>query len=81
MEEELENHWEVISEGYQVILRLHGVERWYDIIMEQIKGKKVTKEILHSLVDKIALEFKLEPSVVKKLKSITPHNYIGDRSF
>jgi adenylosuccinate lyase len=81
LEEELENHWELVTEGYQTILRLEGVEKGYEIMLEATRGKKVTKEILHMLVDKITMEFDLTPKVVEKLKSITPHNYTGDRSF
>lgn len=81
LEEELENHWELVTEGYQTILRLAGVEKGYEIMLEATRGKKVTKEILHKLVDEVALEFKLAPLVVEKLKSITPHNYTGNREF
>lgn len=81
LEEELENHWETITEGYQVVLRSVGVEKGYELMMNEVRGKKITKEMLHSLVDKIASEFKLDSLVVEKLKSLTPHNYIGNREF
>lgn len=79
--EELENHWETITEGYQVVLRSVGVEKGYELMMNEVRGKKITKKILHGLVDKIASEFKLDPLVVEKLKSLTPHNYVGNRDF
>lgn len=81
LEEELENHWELVTEGYQTILRLAGVEKGYEIMLEATRGKKVTKEILHELIYKTALDFKLAPEVVDKLISITPHNYTGNREF
>lgn len=81
LEEELEKSWATIAEGYQVYLRLIGVEKGYELMLDEVRGKKVTKEILHGIVDKIASEFKLDSFDVEKLKSLTPHNYIGDRSF
>lgn len=81
LEEELDNQWATISEGYHVVLRSVGVEAGYELMMDKVRGKKVTKEMLHALVDEIAIKFKLDPSVVEKLKSLTPHNYIGNREF
>lgn len=79
LKEELDNNWATISEGYHVVLRSVGVEAGYELMMEKVKDKKVTKEILHALIDEMATKFKLEPAVVENLKAVTPHNYIGNR--
>jgi len=49
--------------------------------MKAVKNKKVTKEILHNLIDELAISHKLKPEIVEKLKAVTPHNYIGNRNF
>lgn len=81
LQEKLEQHWEVVSEAYQVILRAEGIEDGYELLLKEVRGKKVTKEILHSFVDKLTVSQNLKPETVKRLKEITPHNYVGNRSF
>lgn len=78
---ELENHWEVVSEAYQVILRSAGVKDGYELLKEFTRGKIVDKNAMHSFIDEIAKKNNLSKTVFDKLKKITPENYIGNRSF
>lgn len=80
LEKDLEDHYEVIAEAYQIILRREGVTEAYDLLKGITREKKVTKELLHSFVDQAAEKYKLSEKVVAELKHITPHNYIGNRS-
>jgi adenylosuccinate lyase len=78
---ELEEHWEVIAEAYQVILRREGIKGGYELLLDLTRGKKITKKILHKFIDKLYLEGKLSEKATNELKAITPHNYIGNRNF
>lgn len=78
---ELEKHWEVVSEAYQVILRSAGIPNGYELLKEFTRGKIVDKKAMHLFIDNLAKEHKLPKNVVEKLKKITPQNYIGNRSF
>jgi adenylosuccinate lyase len=81
--QKLEDHWEVVSEAYQVILRAEGVEDGYEILLKRVRGQKITKQILHSLLDELSANpnYNLSTRTIEKLKAITPHNYIGRRDF
>jgi len=81
IKDELENHWEVVSEAYQVILRSVGVTDGYELLKEFTRGKVVDKNAMHSFISKVAKEHNLPKPVIEKLKKITPQNYIGNRSF
>lgn len=81
LQAELEDAWEVVSEAYQVILRREGVVEGYELLKEATRGKKITKEIIHEFIIAVAEKYKLSPELVEELQQITPHNYIGNRSF
>jgi adenylosuccinate lyase len=78
---ELEKHWEVISEAYQVILRSAGIPDGYELLKEFTRGKMVDKKAMHSFIGEIAKKHKLPKTTIDKLKKITPQNYIGNRNF
>ncbi len=81
MKLELEKHWEVVSEAYQVILRSVGIEDGYELLKEFTRGKIFDKEAMHLFIDEVAKKHKLSKDTVSKLKKITPENYIGNRNF
>ncbi len=81
MAEELEKHWEVVSEAYQVILRSAGMKDGYELLKEFTRGKIVGKEDMHSFVDEIAKKHNLSKNILDKLRKITPQNYVGNRDF
>ena len=81
MNDELEKHWEVVSEAYQVILRSVGVQEAYELLKEFTRGKNVDKDAMHSFLNEVAKKHNLSKTVFDKLKKITPQNYIGNRDF
>ncbi len=81
LQNKLDNHPEIISEGIQTILQANGVEEAYEIIKNGVRGKEVTLEMLHDLVLEIAEKYHLAEDVVKSMLSLTPSNYLGDREF
>jgi hypothetical protein len=48
--EELENHYEVLTEAIQHVLRLHGVENAYEIVKEQSRGEVLTQQTYLSMI-------------------------------
>jgi adenylosuccinate lyase len=78
---ELEKHWEVVSEAYQVVLRSAGVLNGYELLKEFTRGEIVDKKMMHSFIDELAKKHNLSKGTFDKLKKITPQNYIGNREF
>ena len=72
IEFDLNNHWEVITEAYQTILRKEGYEKPYETL-KTLSNKKLTKSILHSFVD----ELDISNNIKNYMKSITPQSYSG----
>ena len=74
MDEDLSNHWEVVTEGIQNILRRENFPNPYDKLKELSRtNEKISKATIHAFVDTLDL-----PDGVKtELKRLTPHNYVG----
>lgn len=71
--EDLNNHWEVLAEAVQTIMRRYGIEQPYEKLKTFTRGQHITKEILHSFITDLAL-----PEQVKQqLYKLTPENYLG----
>ena len=73
IESDLNNSWEVLTEAIQTIFRKYLVKDGYEIMKELSRGKKIVKEDLHILIDKI--DIPLEDK--EMLKSLTPSSYTG----
>ena len=72
--EELEKNCCVITEGYQTILRKHGVTNAYEMMKSLTRNNKViTCECLFEFID----ELDVSEIVKEELLAITPENYIG----
>ncbi len=73
MEKDLDNHWEVFSEGIQTYLRSIGRTDAYELMMEKTRGQTFTKEQFHLLIEQLPID-KLDK---KKLKINTLAEYQG----
>lgn len=73
MKEELEDHWEVIIEGVQVILRAEGVSDAYEKLKDLTRGKKLTKKDWSKLISNMPFSKKVK----KRLTNLSPSNYTG----
>jgi adenylosuccinate lyase len=73
MNAELENHWEVVAEGIQCILRFTNYPSPYEKLKELTRGNVITKESIQEFVQGLDIE----PSLQKRLMELTPQNYIG----
>ena len=70
---ELDNHWEVLAEGVQTILRKSGNDSAYEKLKELTRGHTVDRELLSAFIN----DLEISTNDKKFLLSLTPHNYIG----
>ncbi len=71
--QELEDHWEVLAEAIQVVLRKVGHPKPYEKLKELTRGEQITKEKIQEFIAKLDI-----PRQEKnKLLRLTPQTYIG----
>jgi len=73
LKEELLNHFEVVSEGIQTILRRSGDANAYEELRKVSQGKQLNSAEL----EKIVKGLKVSPEIKKKLRELTPDIYVG----
>ncbi len=74
IDEDLDNNWAVIAEAIQTILRRENFLHPYETLKELTRNnEKITKEKIHRFIDTL----KINDSIKKELKKITPFNYVG----
>ncbi len=70
---DLNDHWEILAEPIQTMMRRFGIEQPYEKLKTFTRGKKITKALLHDFIAKLDL-----PDTIKKqLYDLTPENYLG----
>ena len=73
IKKDLENAWEVLAEPVQTVMRKAGIENPYEKMKALSRGKKITREDLHSFINSLEL-----PEQDKsRLLALTPMDYIG----
>lgn len=70
---DLDNHWEVLAEAVQTIMRRYGIEQPYEKLKTFSRGQKITKEMLHQFIS----ELPLNKDIKEQLLKLTPENYLG----
>ncbi|MFA6304844.1 MAG: adenylosuccinate lyase [Patescibacteria group bacterium] len=71
--EELNNHWEVLAEPIQVVLRKDGYNKPYEALKNLTRGEKISK----SDIQKFIRSLKINKEEKANLLKLTPENYIG----
>lgn len=75
---ELDNHWEILAEPIQMILRKHGYSQPYELLKEHTMGSSSLTEAAYSvLVNEISESLKLPIELTIELQSLSPANYTG----
>ena len=75
--ETLNNHWELLSEPLQTIMRFNGHQNPYESLKDITRGKKFTKEAYLNFVKNLDL-----PKDTKSfLLNLTPEIYIGNSKY
>lgn len=70
---DLNQHWEVLAEAIQTIMRREGLTEPYEQLKAFTRGKKITKEVLHAFISNLSLS----ENVKSELYALTPASYIG----
>ena len=73
LENELLDHYEILTEAIQTVLRKNKKNNAYELLKDLSRGKKLTKEKLHQFINKLDIL----DSDKKRLLDLTPSNYIG----
>jgi adenylosuccinate lyase len=74
LKEDLENNWAVVAEAIQTILRRENYPNPYEALKDLTRGNdKIGKKIIHDFIGTL----KVNASIKKELKAITPLNYVG----
>ena len=70
---ELDNHYEVLTEAIQTVLRKNKVDNAYELLKELSRGKKIAKEDIKEFVNKLDID----KADKKILLALEPKTYIG----
>jgi len=73
LEHDLDNHWEVLAEAVQTVMRRYGIDEPYEKLKAFTRGKAITKESLHHFIEKLDLPKSAKADLLK----LTPADYIG----
>jgi adenylosuccinate lyase len=73
IDNDLEQHWEILAEAIQTVLRRYGAELPYEKLKALTRGKTVDKTALQKFIG----ELKLPTEAKKRLTQLTPAKYIG----
>lgn len=73
IENDLNQHWEVLAEAIQTVMRRYSIHQPYEKLKEFTRGKKVDSHNLNIFIDELII-----PNTVKEeLKQLTPATYLG----
>lgn len=71
---DLEGNWEVLAEPIQTMLRKYGIPDAYEQLKKLTRGRKMTKEDIHSFIKSLDV---LSDEDMMTLLNLTPESYIG----
>lgn len=71
--QDLNQHWEILAEPIQTIMRKHGVTNPYEKLKQLTRGENINANNFASLLK----ELNLPQAAYNEIKSLTPQTYIG----
>ncbi len=73
LKQDLDQHWEVLAEAIQTVMRRHGIADAYEQLKAFTRGQPIDQKMLLAFIDTIDL-----PEAAKQsLKNLRPDNYLG----
>jgi adenylosuccinate lyase len=82
LDQELSQHWEILAEPIQMILRKFNYPQPYELLKAHTRGKGNLNETQYKdLVNDIIAHLNLRDEVIKEILGLTPHKYTGLASF
>jgi adenylosuccinate lyase len=73
LNEDLENHWGVLAEAIQSVMRRYHQADAYEQLKQLTRGQEVTETLLHTFIHSLTLP----PEVKENLLKLTPRTYTG----
>lgn len=73
LKKELSQHWEVLAEPIQMVMRRYGIVDAYEQLKKFTRGKTISQKQLNHFIDTLSIPEKAK----KELKKLTPEKYIG----
>ncbi|WP_343153930.1 adenylosuccinate lyase [Buchnera aphidicola (Mindarus keteleerifoliae)] len=73
VEKDLNNHWEILTEAMQTILRRYGIKNSYEKLKKEIEKNKINSKNIIYIIEKLPIPEKEK----NKLKTLTPNKYVG----
>jgi len=70
---DLDQHWEVLAEAIQTVMRRYKIEQPYEKLKNFTRGKTIDKTLLQNFIN----ELKLPAEVKNKLLKLQPGDYTG----
>lgn len=70
---DLGDHWEVLAEAIQVILRLEGDDDGYEKLRLLTQGKQLTESEVHAFIESLDVSEEIK----KRLSALRPETYLG----
>ncbi len=74
MEADLNQHWEVLAEAVQTVMRRFKLEQPYEKLKAFTRGKRIDKDTLQQFI----ADLDLPQDAKQQLLDLTPADYIGD---
>jgi adenylosuccinate lyase len=73
IQQDLDQHWEVLGEAVQTVMRRYKLPEPYEKLKAFTRGKRIDKDMLHEFIQQLDLP----ASVKNQLLALTPDQYIG----
>ncbi len=73
LQADLNQHWEILSEAIQTVMRRHQIPEPYEKLKAFTRGKPMTQELLQQFIAKLALDDETK----KTLYELSPNSYLG----
>lgn len=73
IQQDLEQHWEILAEPIQTVLRRHGMADAYERLKSLTRGKIIDQKMIYNFIEDLALP----ANVKQELQALTPTQYTG----
>lgn len=73
MQLELEQHWEVLTEAVQTIMRKHGIKDAYEQLKQASQGAQLSADTYAVMLERL----QLTDAIKQELLALKPSNYLG----
>ncbi|HLB56743.1 MAG TPA: adenylosuccinate lyase [Coxiellaceae bacterium] len=73
LKKELDQHWEILAEPIQMVMRRYGITDAYEQLKKISRGKTVTQKQWRDFINQL----KIPEKAKKELKALKPENYVG----